>query len=556
MRWHLFTGQALLLILTTSAKKIRLPPNPFLGHSSFVNPARQKEYDASIETADGQVKMNLEIMRNTSSAYWVDTKAKISGNTPETAEGILASASSKSPPELVVLVWYNLPNRDCDGQAQNVEICCTANSDGSCNYADVSDCADGLEEYKSNYVDPFIHLLEKYTGLLPVVIVVEPNSLTNLVTNLGNPNCANEATQNAYKMGTKYALEQLIAKTEATIYIDAGHGGWLGLEDTTVQFMNLLKELELPLHGVRGFSTDVSGYQPLGIMCPWEPDSTYRNGFCLGGKNKDDPCCRDPCSSLDKHPGNNELNYAQQVHMAAKGILEMTAHIIIDTGRNGVEDMRTDCAEWCNIRGAGAGVLPTSDVPNPDIIDAYAWLKPPGESDGCTLILPNDQTCSRFENMCASQVSIGSEPDEPRAPETGKWFDYQAKQLAANARFTLPPAPSSRESAPPPVVQGVSEDVTGPGHGGPSGGKCCWGAGCDACTAVGGSCDESQKNCESDCGGNWCAATASSFLQSRHLRGLSDVRKAVLLQGSSDIRSVEKLMLEDEASREGPSDEL
>lgn len=499
MRWPLLAGQMLLWTLTSSAQRSNVPSNPFLGQKFYVNPARQEDYDKSIETADGQVRINLEIMRNQSSAYWIDSTKKIFGSTTETVEGILASASSKSPPELVVFIWYNLPNRDCEGQAQNVEICCTSNSDSSCDYAAASDCADGIEEYKSKYVDPFIGLLEKYNGLLPVVIVFEPNSLTNLVANVDNQNCANEATQNAYKLGTKYALEQLVLKTEATVYIDAGHGALLGSEASTIKFMDLLKELDLPMHGIRGFSTDVSGYQPLGIMCPWEGDVGYRNGYCMIG-HQDDPCCRDPCSLLSKEKINNELNYAQQVHMAANGILGMNAHIIIDTSRNGVEDMRADCAEWCNIRGAGAGILPTADAPNPDIIDAYTWLKPPGESDGCTMLLPDDRPCPRFENMCASQASIGSGPDEPRAPQAGKWFDYQVKQLAANARFALLLAPE----------KGANDIVEMP----------------------------------------------NSFLQSRHLRGLSDVRRAMLLQSSSDVRTADTFVLEDESPVEGTSVEL
>ena len=38
--------------------------------------------------------------------------------------------------------------------------------------------------------------------------------------------------------------------------------------------------------------------------------------------------------------------------------------------------------------------------------------------------------------MCGSSDSIGSESDEPYAPEAGQWFDYQIKQLAENAKMT------------------------------------------------------------------------------------------------------------------------
>ena len=62
---------------------------------------------------------------------------------------------------------------------------------------------------------------------------------------------------------------------------------------------------------------------------------------------------------------------------------------IIDTGRNGVTNEREDCANWCNIRNAGVGHRPTTDTEDSEMIDAYLWLKTPGESDGCTEMLPD-----------------------------------------------------------------------------------------------------------------------------------------------------------------------
>jgi len=68
-------------------------------------------------------------------------------------------------------------------------------------------------------------------------------------------------------------------------------------------------------------------------------------------------------------------------------------------------------------------------------VDAYFWLKTPGESDGCTQILPDGTNCPRFDSMCGSQDSIGSQGSEPRAPQAGAWFDYQIKMLAENAHM-------------------------------------------------------------------------------------------------------------------------
>jgi len=450
----------------------------------------------------------LELMRNTASAYWIDTYDKIEGNTTHTAEGVLADAASKSPPELVVLIWYDLPNRDCDAHASNGEICCTYLDTGYCDYETETLCEEGINTYKTKYVDPFIKVIRKYESKVPIVIVFEPDSLPNLATNLGDPKCKNEGTQRAYKDGSKYALGEL-ANTGATVYVDAGHGGWLGWEDNIKVFMNLLKELDLPWSHIRGFSTDVSGYQPLGIMCPWDPDSTYRNGYCLNGKHQDDPCCYDPCS-LEKQydPANNELNYAQELRYAAKGVLETNAYVLTDTGRNGVPDARTDCANWCNIDGAGAGLLPTADVPNPDIVDAYYWLKTPGESDGCTKELPDGSACARFDNMCDSKDSIGHLPTQPRAPEAGRWFDHAVKELAANAHFNPTPSPSPPSPPSPP-----SSPRPTPAPPSPSVGQCCFGgSSCETTSSCqGGWCGQSQSNCEGNCNGKWCPKDASEL---------------------------------------------
>jgi len=202
----------------------------------------------------------------------------------------------------------------------------------------------------------------------------------------------------------------------------------------------------------------------------------------------------------------------------------MSAHIIIDTGRNGVPDERQDCAHWCNNRGAGAGHASTALTEGAGIVDAYFYLKTPGESDGCTETLPNGEPCPRFDTGCGSPDAIGSRPDEPRAPEAGAWFDYQVKQLAEKANFgdssaQEQPAAAARDSsarehpttaaaAPkspsPPVATSPEAPVT-----------CCWGTSCDApynCASVSEWCSQSAAKCKS-CGGLFCAAPALAAIQ-------------------------------------------
>ena len=57
-------------------------------------------------------------------------------------------------------------------------------------------------------------------------------------------------------------------------------------------------------------------------------------------------------------------------------------YFIIDTSRNGAEIVRPDCHGWCNLRGAGLGHAPTMNTGLADVVDAFWWIKTPGESDG------------------------------------------------------------------------------------------------------------------------------------------------------------------------------
>ena len=93
-------------------------------------------------------------------------------------------------------------------------------------------------------------------------------------------------------------------------------------------------------------------------------------------------CCRDPCSLFAKYnSANNELNFvlllSARLRQASMRALLPSPRFIIDTGRNGRDDVRADCANWCNVRGAAVGARPTAHTALPNLIDAYvramAW---------------------------------------------------------------------------------------------------------------------------------------------------------------------------------------
>jgi len=412
--------------------------NPLEGVTFYVHPSFQAEIDTSIANSTGQIKTTLQRMRTVPSAYWVDVKSKIKGATStDTVEGILADSAKNSPPHLVVFIVYDLPNRDCHAKASNGEICCTYNADKTCNYDVGGDCAAGLTDYKTNYIDPFAALVGQYGRTVPIALIIEPDSLPNLATNMGDNHCGNTATTTSYRQGIPYAIQKFhTAAPNVPMYVDAGHGGWLGWDDNLQKFVQIISDLNIASM-IRGFASNTANYQPIGLQCPFQPGGGTRNDYCLNNQHQNDACCADPCKLEGQwNPGNNEINYVQSLNYALRQrISGFNPKFVIDSGRNGVGNMRADCANWCNVRGAGVGLIPTTNTVNNTLVDAYYWLKTPGESDGCTETLPSGQPCARFDSFCGSADSIGSRSGEPRAPVAGNWFDYQVKMLAQNANL-------------------------------------------------------------------------------------------------------------------------
>ena len=229
--------------------------NPFEGKTLYVNPSYQKELDSSIATASGNAKENMQKMREVSSAYWIDVKAKLHGTGTDSLEGILTDAESKG--HMVTLIVYDLPNRDCKAHASNGEICCKYNEDKTCDYTYSGDCSAGINEYKTEYVDVYADILSKFEGKVDIALVIEPDSLPNMASNMGDPHCANSAE--AYREGVYYAINTIASKApSASMYLDAAHGGWLGWSDNMAAFVPIVKAL--PYQKLRGFATNVANY--------------------------------------------------------------------------------------------------------------------------------------------------------------------------------------------------------------------------------------------------------------------------------------------------------
>ena len=114
-------------------------------------------------------------------------------------------------------------------------------------------------------------------------------------------------------------------------------------------------------------------------------------------------------------------------------------------------DRRIHAGNWCNQSGAGLGERPRA---NPATgIDAYVWIKPPGESDGSSTAIPNDEG-KGFDRMCDPTYTGNARNGNsmtgalPNAPISGAWFSAQFQQLMPNAfPASVTPPRSARRDA-------------------------------------------------------------------------------------------------------------
>ena len=354
--------------------------NPFAGAEFYVDPIYTRQVE-STPTDDPQVRAMLERARRIPTGLWLDTIGALE-HLPGWLEDAQRQSEAQGRPVVPVVVLYDLPNRDCAAKASAGELKVEL---------------DGERRYRTDYIDPIVEQFRAYPNLR-IAVVLEPDSLANLATNLGVEKCAR--SQDIYKRSTAYAIAQL-SLPHVFLYLDAAHAGWLGWNSNRTRMADVFREV-LDLAGgqdrIRGFATNVSNYNAL--------DGNW--GKQLEASN--------PCP--------NELAYVQALArtlqergIAGKGFL-------VDTGRNGQRESRQTWGSWCNVARAGLGERPQAS-PAP-LVDAYFWIKPPGESDGIA-----DPAAARFDSMCGGLDAM------PGAPEAKQWFPEHFVQMMERANPPL-----------------------------------------------------------------------------------------------------------------------
>ncbi|MGX1026749.1 glycoside hydrolase family 6 protein [Streptomyces sp. SAI-097] len=408
--------------------------NPYVGAKGYVNPEWSEK--AAAEPGGSRVA-------DQPTGVWLDRIAAIegAGGGMGLRDHLDEALKQKGSGELYVqLVIYNLPGRDCSALASNGELGPTE-----------------IDRYKSEYIDPIAEILSdsKYAGLR-IVTTVEIDSLPNLVTNVSGrptavPNCDVMKANGNYQKGVGYALNKLGDIGNVYNYIDAGHHGWLGWDDNFGPSAEMFKTAATTegatVNDVHGFIVNTANYSAL-------KEENFKITDSVNGTSVRQS------KWVDWNRYTDELSYAQAMRDKLVSIgFDSKIGMLIDTSRNGwggtqrptgpgattnvdtyvnggKYDRRIHLGNWCNQSGAGLGERPKAN-PEPGI-DAYVWMKPPGESDGASKEIPNDEG-KGFDRMCDPTYTGNARNGNnmsgalPDAPLSGKWFSAQFQELMKNA---------------------------------------------------------------------------------------------------------------------------
>jgi cellulose 1,4-beta-cellobiosidase len=427
-------GGALSLVTTQASADVTTlarVANPFEGATAYVNP----DWAANAEASGGSA------IANQPTFVWMDRIAAIDGT--ETSRGLRAHLDEAlaQGADLFQMVTYNLPGRDCAAVASSGEL--TLND---------------LDRYKTEFIDRIAEILsDPAYADLRIVNVVEIDSLPNLVTNVSpretaTPECDQALASGVYVDGVAYALGTLGAIPNVYNYVDIGHHGWLGWDDNFQPFADLVRQVvnTAPASGedLHGFASNVANY---GVL----EEPYFSIDDVVGGQR-----IREVSGGwIDWNNYLDELSYVRAYQPVLSAAVGHQVSMIIDTSRNGwggpdrptgtssstdpityMDESRTDrrihLGNWCNQAGAGLGERPQASPTSG--VDAYVWIKPPGESDGSSQEIENDEG-KRFDRMCDPTYQGNPRNQNhpsgalPNAPLSGHWFEAQFQELLANA---------------------------------------------------------------------------------------------------------------------------
>jgi endoglucanase len=210
--------------------------------------------------------------------------------------------------------------------------------------------ASGIDDYLQ-----WVGSLAAGVGDRAALVILEPDALPHTLQGCNGSQSAAER----FRM-LDQAVRILRRQPQLRVYVDAGNASWI-------------KDLDALASALRS-----SGV-------------THADGFAL-------------------NVSNFETNEASESYGARLSSRLGDAHFVLDSSRNGDGPPRPGSSKdphrtWCNPVGVRLGTPPTTHTGNP-LVDAYLWVKQPGDSDG---------TCG------------------DGAPAAGRWWPRYATELMGGA---------------------------------------------------------------------------------------------------------------------------
>jgi len=471
-------------------------------------------FETPSQNADSMYQ-KMKYTQRMPSAIWMDSIATISGNESrrsliEHLDAALAQqqfhADDKdggvTAPMLVVVIIYNLPDRDCAALASSGLLVEVGDDTKMSDPTYAADVGTGLDRYETDYIDVIASAFNdsKYDDLR-IVAMLEPDSYPNMLTNQ-NPNVAtdeyciklhdrnNDLTgeSGVYVEGLRYAISAFAddANSNVYTYLDIGHSGWLGWDNNrnfavnggTTLYWNTTTESEDQGGDAIGFTALIEGAHPSGLAAVRGFASNTSGYTPLLEYNIEGGEVSDNYFEWNRYV--DELHFMEVLNeeFGAKGFPNLG--FIIDTARNGWGktdgdaqyrrpaklgtpdataamanrvDKRTHRGRWCNVMDAGVGESPQADpLATHPWIDAFYWMKPPGESDGASNPADANTVGKSYDPVCGGEGTpktgmvpgrvIGNAAgldtrtdtqDTFYAPTAGLWFDEQYRMLINNA---------------------------------------------------------------------------------------------------------------------------
>jgi endoglucanase len=215
------------------------------------------------------------------------------------------------------------------------------------------------------------------------------------------------------------------------VYLDGTHSAWLGAGDAADRL------IQAGVADADGFFLNVSNYR---LNAHLEKYGTWISK-CIAfasnpqswGVGHSEWCASQyfPANPNDFSTwGLTDQWYTDNVESQTWWYSEsLLKHFVVDTSRNGQGPWNPpanhppgDPQDWCNPPDRGLGLPPTANTGKP-LVDAYLWVKIPGESDG---------QCNRWDPPGSPDPVRGTQD-----PPAGQWFPDMALELVHNANPPL-----------------------------------------------------------------------------------------------------------------------